>query len=352
MRCNTRNLWAEFTSAGKFSSAYVRFIPVLALGVATVAWSQTVSDLRGPGPRPPSVSIAPLLANSSTDVPASDQHGYEFITLEIKGSPNAVANGINDDGLVTGYYQDSASTYHGFVWRDGAFETVDYPGATYTLLYGLNNRGVAIGYYFGEGAVEHTVTYCVRTRTWTALPDIPGYSVSQGYGINDEGVAVGNAFAVTGASVAWIWHPETLSYSFFTVPGAAKYTTFPSGLNNKNQVAGYFADEAYYYHGFLKEYGTYTIIDVPGATETFLDGINNRGVIQGQIYDAAGAAEGFLATPGGRFAIVNYPGPEMTAIVGINDRGDLCGGYWEVFGANHAFVALRRDGKSSVVPQS
>lgn len=312
------------------------------LCVATVSWSQTALDFRGPGPRQPNLSVAapsvnPVSAEAASDTQARDQ--YRFITIEIKDSSNAVANDINDDGLVTGYYQDSSSHYHGFVWRDGAFETVDYPGATNTLLFGVNNRGVAIGYY-GDTATQHTVTYSVESRTWKSLPDIRGYSQNDGYGINDEGIAVGNAFEGT-TSVAWIWDASTLSYSFFAVPGSAQYTTSPSNLNDKRQIAGYFADASGVYHGFLKEYGTYTVINFPGAQETFLDGINNRGIIQGQIYDSAWTAEGFLATPGGRFAIVNYPGPEMTAIVGINDRGDLCGGYWETFGFGHAFIALR-----------
>lgn len=331
----------RFARPGKLSHAYRGLLPLLVLYLSLPAWSQTSPDFSGPGPRPPYVSMAVPSPRLDADVPASTHHHYRFITIEIKGSPNAVADGINNDGLVTGYYQDSKSHYHGFVWRDGAFETMDYPGATYTLLYGVNNRDVAIGYY-GDGTTQHTVTYSVRSRTWRVLPDIPGYSQNEGYGINDHGVAVGNAFT-SSSSVAWIWDPEALSYSFFAVPKAANHTTSPSGLNDKGQVAGYFADASGVYHGFLKEYGTYTIIDVPGATNTYPDGLNDRGVIQGQIYDIAGAAEGFLATPGGHFAIVNYPGPKMTALVGINDRGDVCGGYWEVFGFNHAFVALRSD---------
>jgi len=95
------------------------------------------------------------------------------------------------------------------------------------------------------------------------------------------------------------------------------------------------------YHGFLKEYGTYTIIDVPGASDTFPDGLNNSGIIQGQLNNTAGAAEGFVASSGGVFKIVNYPGAANTALVGINDRGDLSGSYWETFGINTAFIALR-----------
>jgi len=138
--------------------------------------------------------------------------------------------------------------------------------------------------------------------------------------VNDAGMAVGNAFEGSTA-VAWIWGPATLSYSFFAVPGAADYTTSPSCINDKNQVAGYFADANGMYHGFLKEYGTYTTIDVPGATETFPDGIDKLGTIEGQWDNADYTAQGFLITSAGHFVNLDHPGPEMTAIVGINESG-------------------------------
>ena len=50
--------------------------------------------------------------------------------------------------------------YHGFVWQNGALQTVDYPGAVYTYLFGVNNQGVAIGLY-GDGTMEHAVMYSV-----------------------------------------------------------------------------------------------------------------------------------------------------------------------------------------------
>ncbi len=273
----------------------------------------------------------------------SPSNHYQFIRIDIQGSINVVAHGINNDGVVTGYYLDSNSVAHGFVWRERRLETVDHPGASGTYLFGVNNRGAAIGYYV-EGTANHAVIYSIWEHAWTALPDIPEYSQNQGYGINDASVAVGSAFSAS-ASVAWSWDPTTLSYSFFNVPGAAESTTSPSGLNDQGQIAGYFADAAGAYHGFIKEYGTYTTIDAPGAAYTFLDGINSSGIIQGQISNAAFTAEGFAATSGGIFGIVNYPGPMMTAIVGINDRGDLCGAYWETFGSNTAFVALRGEHK-------
>jgi len=330
---------AGFAPAGKLSHMYCSFLPVLALLVATSAWSQTATIFKGPR-RPLNMSMAATSANPAADTPASAH--YKFITIVAPNSPYAVASGINNAGLLTGYYLDSSSNYHGFVWQNGTFQTVDYPGALDTSLGQANNRGVAIGSY-GDGTTNHTVTYSVSTGAWTALPDIPNYSQNDGYSINDEGVVVGNAFEGS-TSVAWIWDPATLSYSFFTVPGAAQSTTSPSGINDKNQIAGYYADASGVYHGFLKQYGTYTTIDVPGAADTYPDGINNRGIIEGQIFDTAFAAEGFVEAAGGQFVIVNYPGSGATAIVGINDRGDLSGGYGGADFAEPvmAFIAILR----------
>jgi hypothetical protein len=82
-----------------------------------------------------------------------------------------VADGINNFGLVTGNYEDTSSTFHGFVWQNGEFRTVDYPGAAYTLLYAVNNLGVAIGYY-NDGTANHVVTYAVERGAREAPSDI------------------------------------------------------------------------------------------------------------------------------------------------------------------------------------
>jgi hypothetical protein len=332
----------ELATAANISHTYRGLSLLWALFIATSAWSQTAPDFRRAHRQPPNPSTAALLTTPTSN--AKTCTDYKFIIIDADGSTNAVADGINNNGLVSGYYEDSSSVYHGFVWRDYVFTNVDYPGAAYTKLYSLNDWGLVIGLYGNNsGTAEHTVIYSAQDRKWTALPDVAGYPYNEGYGINDDGVAVGNAFTSSGSSVAWIWDPTAHSYSFFTVPGAAEYTTSPSGLNDKGQIAGYFADASGVYHGFLKEYGTYTIIDAPGAPYTFIDGINNNGAIQGQIYDAAFYAEGFVATSGGLFTIVNYPSAANAALVGINDRGDVSGSYWETFGLNTAFIALRSE---------
>ena len=327
-----------FVPGGKLGHAYRGLLPVWMLCAAMAAWSQTAPGFSGPR-RPTIMSGAVPSAQPAADTPASAQ--YRFITIGVPGSADAQAYAINDAGLVTGFYEDASSNYHGFVWQAGSFQTVDYPGAAYTYLFATNGHGVVIGFY-GNGTTNHAVTYSVQSGTWTALPDIPGYSANQGYGINDAGAAVGNAYQGS-TNIAWIWEPTTHSYYAMDVPGAAQYSTEPNAINDKGEAVGYFADTSGVYHGFLEQGNTYTTIDAPGATDTFAYGINNGGTIVGEWNDAAGAPQGFILTSGGLFTAVDYPGPEGTALEGINERGDISGAYVEnPSGSLKAFIALRR----------
>ena len=293
-------------------------LAAVALCAAPLAFGQATHTLKGPhltGATPKAVSALPT-------VPPLDSL-YSLTVISPANSPYAVADGISNEGVVTGYYLDTSFNFHGFVWSRGNFQTVDYPGAAFTLLYGVSNNGLAIGYY-NDGASDHVVTYSIKSGAWGSLPDIPNYSLNQGYCINDRGAAIGNAFGA-GTALAWIWDPNAASYSFFAVPQAPGNSTFPSCINDKDEIAGYYVDSTGVYHGFILANGAYRTIDVPGAADTFPDGVNNAGLIQGQIIDSGGAADGFAATLGGSFQILNYPGAKATAIVGINDDGDVCG---------------------------
>lgn len=325
--------------AGKPNHSYRSLLPLLALCLATAAWSQTALGPRGPH-RPVGLSGARPSAQPAADTPAGAQ--YQFVTIGVPGSDNAQAWGINNARLVTGWYLDSSSNAHGFVWQNGALQTVDYPGAVYTYLWQTNNQGVAIGYY-GDGTTEHAVTYSVSSGTWTALPDIPGSSENEGYGINDAGVAVGNTYSADfSTNVAWVWHPGTSAYSFFSAPGAAQYGTYPSAINDEGQVAGNFFDTSGVSHGFLKQGKIYTTVDAPGATNTYPYGINNSGTIVGDQVDFANAQQGYVETSEGLFTTVDYPGPSITAVESINDHGDISGTYVEnPSGARRAFIGLR-----------
>ena len=68
---------------------------------------------------------------------------YDCSPLTIPGGGTATARGINNSGIVVGYYT-ATGRFHGFIQNAAAgnFQTVDYPGADNTQLFSINNSGV------------------------------------------------------------------------------------------------------------------------------------------------------------------------------------------------------------------
>jgi uncharacterized membrane protein len=72
--------------------------------------------------------------------------------------------------------------------------------------------------------------------------------------------------------------------------------------------------------------GTFTTIDVPGATATLAVDINAEGFIVGR-YAMAGQTHGFLRTPAGEFMTIDFPGASLTVAAAINGPGHIVGFY-------------------------
>lgn len=66
------------------------------------------------------------------------------------------AVGLNDEGLITGSYQDSNFVQHGYLRTpEGAFVTIDPPGSVATQPEGINDSGTIVGYYVDANNVIH-----------------------------------------------------------------------------------------------------------------------------------------------------------------------------------------------------
>ncbi|HLJ92101.1 MAG TPA: hypothetical protein VKU02_02805, partial [Gemmataceae bacterium] len=82
---------------------------------------------------------------------------YIFTTIDVPGSVQTVASGINDAGQVVGYYNEAGGgrgSQHGFLLSNGLYTTLDVPGAVVTQAMGLNNVGQIVGSY-GDAAGTH-----------------------------------------------------------------------------------------------------------------------------------------------------------------------------------------------------
>jgi probable HAF family extracellular repeat protein len=166
-------------------------------------------------------------------------------------------------------------------------------------------------------------------------------------GINDFGHASGAAYASgdwsnggNGLGQNWIWDGE--KYNFFTVPGAVN-GALAGGINNQDQVTGYYVDSSGLPQGFVKDGPNFTTIDVPGAIYTLANGINNQGTVVGSYLDASGN-HGFIWSKGKFVTVdVSIPGSLGTGWFCSNEHGDLAGVHQDASGVFRAVIALRVD---------
>jgi|SRR5579859_6070759 len=67
--------------------------------------------------------------------------------ITFPGSAWSFLIGRNEHGDMVGNYGIGDAVYHGFMLRDGAFTTLDYPGAYETILWAINDEDVVTGSY-------------------------------------------------------------------------------------------------------------------------------------------------------------------------------------------------------------
>ena len=107
---------------------------------------------------------------------------------------------------------------------------------------------------------------------------------------------------------------------------AAGQGTVIRGVNGAGQMVGWYATSSNSVNGFVDTNGTFTTIDVPGATMTEAYGINNAGQITGYYVNSSGTNIGFLDT-NGTFSNVWVSGSSLTQPTGINNSGQITGRY-------------------------
>jgi len=88
---------------------------------------------------------------------AGVNHGFLIISGKVvafnyPGSTLTQCLGININNEVVGTYNDATGGTHGFVWLNGVFQTVDDPnGVGMTVANGINDSGVVVGFYGNVG---------------------------------------------------------------------------------------------------------------------------------------------------------------------------------------------------------
>jgi hypothetical protein len=87
-------------------------------------------------------------------------HGYMWtdseglVTIDFPGNATSV-RGMNERGDITGVYGTIGGRNHGFLLRDGVFETVDYPDGINNTFVVISNNGLLVGGFIDADGREH-----------------------------------------------------------------------------------------------------------------------------------------------------------------------------------------------------
>ena len=227
-------------------------------------------------------------------------HGFlrtrgDFISIDFPGAAYTYANAISPGGDIVGQYAATANgsgPNHGFVLsRYGLFSTVDFPGAVSNYLSGMNSRSDVVGVYLNSDNLRHNFVMNADPFSpggkFKAIDDFPGSTQTGAIGMRGDDIV--GAYTLNGVT-----------------------------------------------HGFVLADGTYTTIDVPGASYTNATGVNASGQIVGR-YTLDGVTHGYLLS-GGQIASYDFPGAIFTGATTITANGDILGRFQDANKVFHGFL--------------
>ena len=218
--------------------------------------------------------------------------------------------GLNNNGVTVGFWSNSDNgpgkdANFGWVNVDGTFRDVNYPAGSpaspaVDQLLGVNDRDVAVGFYTDAKGSNHGYEYNIANRSFSRVldPADPGASLTAA-AINDRGDVAG-FFAGTGGQTDAFLKTAGGQFTTLTYPGAS--ATSALGVNGSDKVVGTYTDgsgNSATTHGFTwTAQGGYASVDDPqGPGATTVNGVNDHGDLVGFYTDAKGNTDGFTATP-------------------------------------------------------
>lgn len=227
-----------------------------------------------------STSAMALGINSAGDVVGTVSGNAFFLpsagsvqTFIPSGGTSAAAFGIDDTGNIVGQFTTAVATPGFFLANHSSpsFITINAPSGPNTVnAQGVNNGGLIVGFYVGTDGQDHgfmaLVSHAVGGMlTGTALADPmippvagePGatFVFSQILGINDHGIAVGYYGDSTTSQHGFFYNTLTGQYTFLDDPSAqfnnGVEVTQITGITNSGEITGFYSDANGVFHGFV-----------------------------------------------------------------------------------------------------
>lgn len=164
----------------------------------------------------------------------------------------------------------------------------------------------------------------------------PGARATYPSGINDRGEIAGSYYDAHGTSHGFLYKAT----KFLTLDAPAAQTTGFEDINDSGQLSGVISDAAGT-HGilYLEPVGLYSpALNFPGSTLTYPQAINNAGEVGGQYNTPAGVGLPFVSLAGA-LVTINLPGAVSASVMAINDRGRIAGNFIDANQVHHGYIA-------------
>jgi chitinase len=256
---------------------------------------------------------------------AADKPNLTFKITRIN-PPEALqilVKGVNNAGVKVGRYQDTDTSFHGFMLKVNKFTDIDHPDAADTTnCRSINYNGAAaiVGDYVNSNGSGVNVGFLFKNGKFTDIPGPSGAVAAVASGINDNGDIVG-----TYQDASFVDHGFLLKgtkYTTLDVPGST--STDAEAIDNKGNILLFSQSTSCPGCAWLFNGTTYKKINVPGAAASFPEGLSNYGDIVYEWLDSSYTVHGALRHAG-KYYKFKFPGGVDTSSTGINDRQVIVG---------------------------
>lgn len=224
---------------------------------------------------------------------------------------SGVASSVNNSGQAVGYSFVDSRFQHAFFYSDGVMTDLGAFGAEISVASGINDLGMIVGWFgFLNGAAHSFSSHVFIYRGGQVIEIDPfGNGISSASAVNNKGQVVGSGLTDAGGSHGFIYQDGTIT-DIGTLEGGRN--SFPSAINERGQVVGT-ADRpdttcsdpstcarsiptaVLYENGELKDLNS-LIPAASGWDLSYANGINNRGHITGYGVNN-GQFRAFVLTP-------------------------------------------------------
>jgi probable HAF family extracellular repeat protein len=244
---------------------------------------------------------------------------FKFKNLSIPGALQTWLTGVNDSGVVVGWFVDQQGNSHGFSLVGDKLTSLNDASGVSTQPYAVNNAGDIVGSYVNNCAGEVcSQGFVYRDGLFRDIGP-PRTVTTAAFGINDLGEFVGTYGDGFGGRHAFLWNGST----YMNLNGLSAV-----GINNGGLITVQAADSASNIHSFIYNGSTYSPIHPPGAKTTYAEAINQSNDVVMYWGDLqAGYLRGALLHHGAYFSFTDPAGVNCTLPLGLNNDHVIVGSW-------------------------